>query len=145
MLAAIGLLLGWLPAYTDRLDVWTLDGDGVRWLGVVVVTAGGALRLWPVFGLGRRFKRAGCDPAGHTLVTTGIYRMIRHPSYLGLLVSSLGGALAFRSGIGMLLAALTLVPVIARIQAEERLLQSQFGAEYAAYRSRTFRLVPGIY
>ena len=98
--AVLGLLLGWLPAYTDRPDVWTLDGDGIRWLGVVVVTAGGTLRLWPVFVLGRRFSGLVAIQPGHTLVTTGIYRIIRHPSYLGLLASSLGWALAFRSGIG---------------------------------------------
>src|SRR5262249_5142097 len=45
----IGLLLAYLPAYTDRTDVWTLDGDAVRWLGVVLFAAGGALRIWPVF------------------------------------------------------------------------------------------------
>jgi protein-S-isoprenylcysteine O-methyltransferase Ste14 len=36
-------------------------------------------------------------------------------------------------------------PLIARMNAEERLLQSQFGAEYNAYRARTRRLIPGIY
>ena len=71
--------------------------------------------------------------------------MIRHPSYLGLLISSLGWGLAFRSGIGVLLAALLVPPLLARIKAEERLLRSQFGAEYDAYRARTSRLVPGLY
>ena len=141
----IGLLMGWLPAYTDRVDFWTLDGPGVRWLGVVVSAAGGALRLWPVFVLGHRFSGLVAIQPGHTLVTTGIYRIVRHPSYLGLLVASLGWALAFRSGVGVLLTALTLVPLIARIRAEERLLLTEFGAEYAAYRGRTSRLVPGIY
>lgn len=141
----IGVLAGWLPAYTDRLEFWTLDGDGLRWLGVVVFTVGGALRLWPVFVLGRRFSGLVAIQPGHTLVTTGIYRVIRHPSYLGLLISSLGWALAFRSGVGVLLTVLTLVPVIGRINAEERLLRSEFRAEYDAYRSRTSRLVPGVY
>jgi protein-S-isoprenylcysteine O-methyltransferase Ste14 len=70
--------------------------------------------------------------------------VIRHPSYLGLLISSLGWGLAFRSWIGVLLAALLVPPLLARIKAEERLL-SQFGAEYEAYRARTSRLIPGIY
>ena len=52
----IGILLAYLPAYTDRKDFWTLDGDAVRWLGVVLFAAGGALRIWPVFVLGRRFS-----------------------------------------------------------------------------------------
>jgi len=143
--AVIGLLNGYLPALTDRLDFWTFGGDGVRWPGVVLFTAGGAVRLWPVFVLGRRFSGLVAIQPGHTLVTTGIYSIIRHPGYLGLLVSSLGWGLAFRSGVGVLLAVLTLVPVVGRIRAEEVLLRSQFGAEYDAYRSRTSRLIPGFY
>jgi protein-S-isoprenylcysteine O-methyltransferase Ste14 len=103
------------------------------------------VRLWPVFVLGRRFSGLVAIQPGHTLVTTGIYSIVRHPSYLGLLVSSLGWGLAFRSGVGVLLAVLTLVPVVGRIRAEEVLLRSQFGAEYDAYRGRTSRLIPGLY
>jgi protein-S-isoprenylcysteine O-methyltransferase Ste14 len=143
--AVIGLLAGYLPALTDRLEFWTFGGDGVRWLGVVLFAAGGAVRLWPVFVLGRRFSGLVAIQPGHTLVTTGIYSVIRHPSYLGLLVSSLGWGLAFRSGVGVLLAMLNLVPVVGRIRAEEVLLRSQFGAEYDAYRGRTSRLIPGLY
>jgi hypothetical protein len=64
---------------------------------------------------------------------------------LGLLVSSLGWALAFRSGVGVLLTALLIPPLIARIGAEETLLRTQFGGEYVAYRGRTWRLIPGIF
>jgi len=141
----IGLLLAYVPAYTDRTDVWTLDGDAIRWLGVVLFAAGGALRIWPVFVLGRRFSGLVAIQSGHTLVTSGVYGVIRHPSYLGLLVNSLGWALAFRSGVGVLLTALTIPPLVARIRAEERLLRAQFGDAYDAYRSRTSRLLPGIY
>jgi len=141
----IGLLLAYLPAHTDRTDFWTFDGDAVRWLGVALFAAGGTLRIWPVFVLGRRFSGLVAIQPGHTLVTTGVYDVIRHPSYLGLLVSSLGWALAFRSGLGVLLVALLVPPLIARIDAEERLLRAQFGAEYDAYCRRTSRLIPGIY
>jgi protein-S-isoprenylcysteine O-methyltransferase Ste14 len=82
---------------------------------------------------------------GHTLVTSGIYSVIRHPSYLGLLVNSLGWALAFRSGVGVLLTALLIPPLVARIRAEERLLRTHFGSEYQDYCRRTSRLVPGLY
>jgi len=141
----LGLLAGWLPAYTDRKGFWTLDGDTIRWLGVVLFSAGGALRIWPVFVLGRRFSGLVAIQPGHTLVTSGIYGVIRNPSYLGLLVNSLGWALAFRSGIGVLLTALFIPPLVARIRAEETLLRSQFGSEYDAYRARTWRLIPGLY
>lgn len=141
----LGLLTGWLPAYTDRLEFWTLGGDVVRWVGAVTFTLGTALRMWPVFVLGNRFSGLVAIQPEHRLVTTGIYGLIRHPSYCGLLIGTLGWSLAFRSGVGVLLTALTLVPVLARIHAEEALLHSHFGAEYDAYCARTSRLVPGVF
>ncbi|RXV68315.1 isoprenylcysteine carboxylmethyltransferase family protein [Burkholderia stabilis] len=143
--AVSGFLLAYLPALTDRLDVWTFGGDTVRWFGVVLYIAGGALRIWPVFVLGKRFSGLVAIQPGHTLVTGGIYRRIRNPSYLGLLVNSVGWALAFRSGVGVLLVVLMMVPLVARIRSEEALLRSQFGAEYDAYCARTWRLLPGVY
>ena len=59
----LGLLAAFLPAYTDRIGFWTLDGESIRWLGVLLFAAGGALRLWPVFVLGRRFSGIGRHPA----------------------------------------------------------------------------------
>jgi protein-S-isoprenylcysteine O-methyltransferase Ste14 len=143
--AVLGLLSAYLPAYTDAKDIWTIDGDTVRWIGVILFALGGVLRLWPVFVLGRRFSGLVAIQPGHTLKTDGIYRIIRHPSYLGLLAGSFGWALTFRSGVGLALAALMLIPLIGRISAEEALLREQFGREYEAYRARTWRLVPGIY
>ena len=70
--AVIGLLSAYLPAYTDRKEFWTIDGDFIRWLGVVLFAAGGALRIWPVFVLGRRFSGLVAIQPGHTLVTTGM-------------------------------------------------------------------------
>jgi protein-S-isoprenylcysteine O-methyltransferase Ste14 len=144
-LGVIGLLSAWLPAYTDRKELWTIDGDVVRWIGVVLYAAGGALRLWPVFVLGRRFSGLVAIQPGHTLVTDGIYRTIRNPSYLGMLVLSLGWALAFRSLAGVLLVAFMIPPLVARMRSEEALLRAQFGEVYAAYCARTWRLLPGLY
>jgi len=141
----IGLLSAWLPAYMERKEIWTIDGDTVRWLGVLLFIAGGALRIWPVFVLGRRFSGLVAIQPGHTLVTTGLYGVIRNPSYLGLLINAVGWALAFRSGVGLLLAALIIPPLLARIRSEEALLQATFGDEYEAYRRRTARLVPGVF
>lgn len=143
--ALLGLVDGFLPAYTDRLDFWTIDGDAIRWVGVLLFAVGGALRVWPVFLLGNRFSGLVAIQPGHTLLTTGIYSIIRHPSYLGLLVNSLGWGLAFRSGVGVLITALLLPPLLARIRAEEALLRSQFGEAYDTYRAGTSRLIPGLY
>jgi protein-S-isoprenylcysteine O-methyltransferase Ste14 len=141
----VGLVLGWLPAYTDRREIWAIDGDAVRYLGLALFVAGSVLRLAPVFVLGRRFSGLVAIQEGHELVTGGLYRVIRHPSYLGLLLGTFGWGLVFRSGIGVLVALLLLPPLVARMNAEEALLESEFGAQYADYRRRTWRLLPFLY
>ncbi len=141
----IALLAAFFSSYTDRIGFWTLDGDALRWAGVAVCFLGGLVRLIPVYVLRNRFSGLVAIQPGHTLETTGIYGVIRNPSYLGLLISSLGWALVFRSGVGVLLSASLLPPLVARIRAEERLLRQHFGAEYEAYCAHTWWLVPGIY
>jgi protein-S-isoprenylcysteine O-methyltransferase Ste14 len=148
VLAAFGvlaILLTYLSAFTDRRGLWTIDGEAVRWAGFALFVIGNVLRLWPVFVLGRRFSGLVAIQPDHQLVTTGIYRYVRNPSYLGMLVGSLGWALAFRAGLGVLITALFLIPLLARIRSEERLLADRFGALYDSYRARTWRFLPGIY
>jgi protein-S-isoprenylcysteine O-methyltransferase Ste14 len=142
---AIAILDGYLPAYTDRVGFWILNGASFRWIGVALFAVGGMLRLWPVFVLGRRFSGLVAIQPGHSLVTDGIYAAVRNPSYLGMLVMMLGWGLAFRSGVGVLLAALIILPLVARIRSEEHLLRKQFGADYEAYCARTWRLMPWLY
>ena len=141
----LSLLSGYFAPYTDRKNIWVLDGDTLRWIGVALLVVGGVVRLWPVFVLGRRFSGLVAIQPNHTLVTNGIYGVIRNPSYLGLLLSSFAWALAFRSGIAIVLTILMIPPLIARMNAEERLLRSQFGDEYDAYYKRTSRLIPHVY
>jgi protein-S-isoprenylcysteine O-methyltransferase Ste14 len=141
----IALFMAYFSAYTDRVGFWTIDGDTMRWAGVAICAGGGLLRILPVFVLGRRFSGLVAIQPGHTLETRGIYGVIRNPSYLGMIVTSLGWVLAFRSGVGVLLVAALLVPLVARIGAEERLLREHFGIEYDAYCARTWKLVPWIY
>lgn len=140
-----GVLLVWLPPYLDSRDIMTLDGDAVRYAGLVVFTIGGVLRVGPIFTLGNRFSAFVAIQEGHELVTDGWYGVIRHPSYLGALLIFLGWILTFRCGPALLLMPFAVWAVIARIHHEEALLASEFGDTYAAYRRRTWRLVPRLY
>jgi protein-S-isoprenylcysteine O-methyltransferase Ste14 len=144
-LGALGLIAGFLPAYTDRIGFWTIGGEGVRWLGFTLFAIGGVLRMAPVFVLGRRFSGLVAIQTDHRLVTDGLYRVIRNPSYLGLIINALGWALALRSLVGVGLTVLMVIPLVARMNSEERLLADQFGAEYDTYRARTWRLIPLLY
>jgi protein-S-isoprenylcysteine O-methyltransferase Ste14 len=141
----LGILAGWLPAYSDRVGLLIIDGEAVRWVGVLLFAIGGALRIAPVFVLGRRFSGLVAIQKNHVLVTDGLYRVIRNPSYLGMLIMLVGWALAFRSLLGLVLVVLFLPPLIARMRSEETLLAKHFGAQYEAYRARTWRLIPHVY
>ncbi|MHC5543053.1 methyltransferase family protein, partial [Singulisphaera rosea] len=142
---AIGFLLGWLPPYTDRRDFWTIDGDVARWGGLALYVVGCTVRIIPMFVLGRRFSGLVAIQEGHELVTSGMYRLIRHPSYLGVLLTLFGWDLVFRSAAGVLLSLLLIPPLVARMNSEEALLSSEFGESYDAYRRRTWRLLPYLY
>lgn len=143
--AIVGLLTGYLPALTDRIDFWTFGSETLRWIGAAIYTIGLYLRIAPVFVLRNRFSGLVAIQPDHTLVTTGLYSRIRNPSYLGLLLNLIGWSLAFRAGVGLVLTALIIPPLIVRMNAEERLLHEYFGDEYDAYRARTSRLIPGVY
>jgi protein-S-isoprenylcysteine O-methyltransferase Ste14 len=141
------LSLGWavLPAYLDGRNLWAADEAVTPYVGLALLTLGGTLRLAAVFALGRRFTGLVAIQEGHRLQTGGLYRHIRHPSYAGLLLYMAGYVLIFRCRVGLLLVAAMLAVLLARMNAEEALLQSEFGEEYASYRRRTWRLVPWVY
>jgi protein-S-isoprenylcysteine O-methyltransferase Ste14 len=141
----LGFVLAWLPASPDRRALGTIDGDAARYLGLALFVAGNILRVGAVFVLGRRFSGLVAIQEGHELVAGGLYGVIRHPSYLGLLLGLFGWALVFRSAIEVLVALLLLPPLVARLNAEEALLESEFGARYSASRRRTWRLLPFLY
>jgi protein-S-isoprenylcysteine O-methyltransferase Ste14 len=145
-LIIIAIAFAWLPPRLDRLDRWTIDGDTIRYLGLIVTAIGSFLRVATVFELGHRFSIFVALQSDHRLKTDGFYRFVRHPSYLGALLAMAGWALVFRSTIGLLLTAAMCMLIIARIRAEEDFLVREFGDQYRAYQRCTrWRLLPFIY
>ena len=85
-------------------------------------------------------------PAREGGTNRGAVSIVRNPSYLGLIIASLGWDLAFRSWVGVLLTALTVPPLVARMNAEEALLASGFGhAGVRGVPKGTWRLMPYVY
>ncbi len=144
-LSLVTLAFAYLPPYADRHDLFTVDGDGVRYLGLTLYILGGGLRTWAIWTLGRRFSGLVAIQKNHHLETHGVYAIIRHPSYLGAILAMTGWTLVFRSLLVLVLVPILIWIVIARIQAEERLLAAQFGQAYADYRRRTWKLLPLVY
>jgi len=80
------------------------------------------------------------------MMRSGLYRVVRHPSYLGLLMVFVAIGIHSRNLIGFVVAVVpTTAALIYRIQVEEQALQEAFGEEYAQYSQVTKRLVPGVY
>lgn len=114
--------------------------------GLVVLCAGIGLRLWAIRTLGRFFTAAVRTQAGQALVTTGPYRWVRHPSYLGAWLVVMGLGLLFEASWGLALAGGMMgVAYWYRIRAEEGALEQVFGEAYRAYRRRVKALLPGIW
>jgi len=120
-------------------------GLGLQLAGVAVAVAAGTFAAAGMWSLGRGYG-IGLDIfADAPLVTGGIYRVVRHPMYLGIVLYHLGAAAALESGFLLIATALYVVPFTAlRIGAEDRILGQGFGAAFAAYRRRVATLVPGM-
>lgn len=126
--------MGWLPA-----GVWA------QWLGLAVMVAGLAIRLYSILHLGRMFTRLVEIAPDHRLVTTGPYRLVRHPSYTGLLIFFLGIGLGLGDWLSALaMVGLPLAGIIYRIEVEERALIAAFGEEYRGYKARVSGLIPFV-
>lgn len=111
--------------------------------GLALVLGGAALRLWAIRTLGQFFTRDIQVSAAQTVVDTGPYRLVRHPSYTGSLLEFLGVGLTLGNALGLALAFLPAVAAFAfRIRVEEQVLLGALGEAYRAYRARTKRLVP---
>jgi protein-S-isoprenylcysteine O-methyltransferase len=122
----------------------SLPLDALGAAAFAVMVAGLALRTWSVLVLGRFFTWNVEVQPGQTLVRDGPYRMIRHPSYTGALVTFVASCVLLRSWVAAGLAAVALPLAFARrIRYEEQLLRATF-PEYGAYAARTGALYPRI-
>jgi protein-S-isoprenylcysteine O-methyltransferase Ste14 len=122
---------------------------GAHWLrpaAVALLAFGLVVRWTAVLTLGAAFSTNVAIHANHSLRTTGLYRWVRHPSYLGMLIIFTAVGLYERNWIS--LAILLVFPTAAllyRIHVEEKALNEAFGPQYADYSRVTRRLIPGIY
>ena len=106
--------------------------------GSLLAVAGAALVLRSRAELGPAWSFVPMADHSTGLITTGPYRLVRHPIYLGLALHAMGEALAFSSWPAFLIVLCGIVPTFAwRARAEERLLRRTFGESYAVYRKQT--------
>jgi protein-S-isoprenylcysteine O-methyltransferase len=115
-------------------------------VGVTLFVAGLALRWWAIIVLGRFFTVDVQIASDHELVEAGPFRVLRHPSYTGVLLAFAGFALSLANWAAFLVLLLPITAALLyRIIVEEEALRHAFGRPYLDYMARTKRLVPGIY
>jgi protein-S-isoprenylcysteine O-methyltransferase Ste14 len=113
--------------------------------GSLLAVAGAALVLRSRTELGPAWSFVPKADQGAGLVTTGPYRLVRHPIYLGLALLVMGQALAFGSWPALVIVLSGIVPTFAwRAHTEEKLLRHTFGERYAVYQERTKMIIPHL-
>lgn len=115
------------------------------WLGIAMMAAGMPLRWWSIRVLAQHFTVDVSIRPDHELVRRGPYRLLRHPSYTGLLMTFLGFALCLGNWLSLAAMLPVILALLWRIQVEERVLAAAFPDRYRAYASETKRLIPYVW
>jgi protein-S-isoprenylcysteine O-methyltransferase Ste14 len=123
-----------------------LLGEWALWAGAAVALAGIFLRVWSVATLGRYFTYVVKVTGDQPVIETGPYRLLRHPSYAGALLTAIGIGLSLRFVLApVILGVVQLVAYSIRMGVEERALAEGIGEPYRAYMQRTKRIIPFIW
>lgn len=130
-------------AFVLRHEVEIYGGIGV--IGFAMLFIGLGVFAAGRISLGKQFSVKVRVRPDHRLVTSGLYRYVRHPIYLGVILYALSAPVILESLYGFVVM-LVLVPLILRrIRVEESALTAKFGLEYVEYVRRTKRLIPLVY
>jgi protein-S-isoprenylcysteine O-methyltransferase Ste14 len=146
-------LIIWVSIFVSIAIASSFGTNGVTpmpepffYLGIVLMLAGIVFRQWALWVLGRFFSTTVRILSDHRMVTNGPYRVVRHPSYTGALLTLLGLGLGSRTWAGTLII-MVLFGIVYnyRISIEEKALKAEFGQEYVSYAKRTKRLIPFLF
>ena len=134
------------PLWDLIKDPLNLGGLSALYLvGMLTTIIGFAIAIVAAFTLKSNYSSTLVIREGQKLIEHGLYRVVRHPIYFGIILAVVGIPVAAASVRGVLVM-LLLVPVfLNRIRMEEKLLVQAFGDEYRAYRKKTKKLIPFIY
>jgi protein-S-isoprenylcysteine O-methyltransferase Ste14 len=145
LILVLYLAITFIP-YANRRGIGVIgESPAACWLGIAFCVSGYAFIFWSGLALGRQYSAEVTIQKDHQLITSGPYRWIRHPRYLGVAALAAGLSLAFRSWIGLVAAPLILGVLLFRIRDEEALLHREFGKEWETYVQKSWRLLPGIF
>jgi protein-S-isoprenylcysteine O-methyltransferase Ste14 len=115
------------------------------WLAVLLAPLAVAMGALAARSLGQDFRVQAVVTEGHQLITTGPYRVVRHPIYASLLGLLLATGITITQWPALFASlAIFLVGTEIRVRVEDALLAARFGADFEAYRQRTAAYIPFV-
>jgi protein-S-isoprenylcysteine O-methyltransferase Ste14 len=118
----------------------------IQYSGIALIMLGFIIRWIAIAQLGKAFTVDVSISKTHQIKEDGLYKIVRHPSYLGLSMIFFGLSLLFDSWCSILVVNVPIFIALGyRIKIEEELLITTFGEQYTNYKKRTKRFLPGIY
>lgn len=144
LMSLAGAVVLFKPAhgYTGPLRLWMVN-LGEAWACAALIALGIAFAWWARLHLGVLWSGSVTKKAGHRIVDTGPYAIVRHPIYTGILAAVFGTVLAKGTMWGIAGAAIIAFGLWMKARVEERWLRQELGADaYDAYRRRVPMLVP---
>ncbi len=118
----------------------------ISYVGLFIIIVGMAVRFISIWTLGKYFTVDVTIRDNHKIKKDGFYKIIRHPSYSGSLLSFIGFGTSLNNWISLTtVVILIMISFLYRIKIEEKILIGQFGKEYLDYKKNTYRLLPWIY
>jgi len=112
--------------------------------GIVITTAGLAFATWARIHLGKFWSSMPMIKAGHHLIRTGPYRIVRNPMYTGMLVAFAGSAIVTGKLVAFIAVGIIVIGLWLKIKAEEDILLEKFGEEYIRFKRDVKALIPYI-
>lgn len=149
----------WLPLIIAFMLLGPGDWYGTSWLrenfvphtnfvgalGLSISFAGLVTACWARYLLGTNWSATVQQKADHALITSGPYRLVRHPIYTGLLLMFSGHALIVGDYRAIVAVVIVFVSLWFKLKKEEALMAQVFGSSYDQYRQSTKALLPGIF
>jgi protein-S-isoprenylcysteine O-methyltransferase Ste14 len=139
----LGLTLGFIKANNRA---WNNLNYSIAIIGVCIFIAGIIIRWISIIQLNKEFTVDVAISENHNLNTHGMYKYIRHPSYLGLLLICFGLSVAMNSITSLIVITIpVLLVILYRIKIEEKIMVNEFGEIYKNYMINTYKIIPKLY
>jgi len=150
---AVLLICIWVGIFASINIAFAVRSFAIPWhrtllfaIGIILMLAGVAFRWYSIRVLGKYFTRQVAIQPGQTVVENGPYRLIRHPSYSGALITIFGAGLAFTNWLSLIVVmVITFIGYSYRVGVEEKALVNGLGEPYRQYMKRTKRFIPFLY